>query len=88
MDALALAVEAVLLASEQDLLTSSIEPVSRTPETVRSLLNAGEPEVAYEILCDNLYEDDISVARHLLLQLREVAIGLGADSKRLAPLLS
>jgi len=76
---LANAIEAVLRASESDLRASSIEPVSRTPETVRSLLDAGEEGVAYEILCDNLYEDDIAVPRPLLLDLRDCAQRVGAN---------
>ena len=87
MDVLTAAVAAVLLATQQDLMNSPIEPVSQTPETVRSLLNAGEPAVAYEILCDNLYEDDISVPRHLLQQLQQAVGDVGVDPSRVAMLL-
>lgn len=82
------AVEAVLRACEEELRDSSIEPVSRTPESVRSLLDAGEDVVAYEILCDNLYEDDIQVPRPLLLHLSDAAGRAGVDPGRLAPLFS
>ena len=81
------AVESVLRACEGDLRASSIEPVSRTPETVQSLLDAGEDEVAFEILCDNLYEDDIEVPRSLLLAMSEAAERVGASPGRIAPLL-
>jgi hypothetical protein len=80
------AVEAVVRACEEELWASSIEPVSRTPESVRSLLDAGEDVVAYEILCDNLYEDDIPVPRPLLLALSGAVSRAGVDPGRLAPL--
>lgn len=73
MDALGRGVSAVLRLSEQALLASSIEPVSRSPETVRSLLDAGEPVVAYEILCDNLYEDDIAVLSAPATEMQQAA---------------
>ena len=88
MDGLTAAVAAVLQATIEDLANSSIEPVSRTPESVHSLLDAGEPGVAYEILCDNLYEDNIPAPRHLLVQLQREAVAAGMDGGRVAALLS
>lgn len=87
MSDLADAVDAVLRACEDELTASSVEPVSRTPETVRSLLRAGEDVIAYEVLCDNLYEDDVRVHRPLLLGLADAAKQAGVDPGRLAPLL-
>jgi hypothetical protein len=88
MDGLTTAVAAVLQATAGDLANSSIEPVSRTPESVQSLLDAGEPGVAYEILCDNLFEDHISAPRHLLVQLQREAVIAGVDGGWVAALLS
>lgn len=88
MDELTAAVASVLHATHQDLADSSIETVSRTPETVQSLLDAGESGVAYEILCDNLYEDDIPAPRDLLLRLRQEVSVAGLDASRVAALLS
>lgn len=88
MDGLTAAVAAVLQATADDLANSSIEPVSRTSESVQSLLDAGEPGVAYEILCDNLYEDDIPAPRQLLVQLQREAVVAGMDGGRAAVLLS
>jgi hypothetical protein len=78
----------VLHATRQVLATSSIEAVSRTPETVQSLLDAGESGVAYETLCDNLYEDDIPVPRELLLRLHKEVSVAGLDAGRVAALLA
>ena len=77
-------VEAVLRACEEDLLGSSIETLWTTPESVRSLLDTGEDVVAYEILCDNLYEDDIEIPPTVLLRLRDAVEQVGADTRRLA----
>ena len=88
MDALTAAVAALLRATQEDLVNSSIEPVSRTPESVRSLLDAGESGVAYEILCDNLYEDDIPVPRELLVRLHAEVTAAGLDAERVVVLLS
>jgi hypothetical protein len=88
MAELSVMVETVLRATEHALGASTIEPVTRTPETVRSLLRAGEDAIGYEILCENLYEDDIAVERRLLLQLRDAAQKAGADPKHVDPLLS
>jgi hypothetical protein len=87
MDALTAAVAAVLEATHEDLANSSIEPVSRTPESVRSLLDAGEPGVAYETLCDNLYEDHIPAPRELLVQLQREVGAAGMDAGRVDALL-
>lgn len=84
---LASAIEAILRARESELHASPTEPVSRTPETVRSLLDAGEDVVAYEILCDNLDEEDIDVPRSLLLDLSDSAQRVGASPGRIEPLL-
>ena len=43
-----------------------MEAVNRTPETVGSLLIAGEDVVAYETLCDNLCQDDTVATAQLL----------------------
>lgn len=73
------AVEAVLRATKEHLLGSDIAPVTRTPDGVSILLAAGEDVVAYETLCENLYEDDIVVAGELLSSLRAAAQRAGAD---------
>lgn len=80
------AVDAVVRACEAELRASSIAPVSRTPESVRSLLDAGEDVVAYEILCDNLYEDDVQVPRPVLVALSDAVDRAGVDPGRLAAL--
>lgn len=81
------AIGAVLRACEAPLRASTIEPVSRTPETLQSLLDAGEDEVAFEVLCDNLYEDDIEVPHSLLTALSDAAKRAGASPGRIDPLL-
>lgn len=87
MSELADAIGVVLRACEGPLCASAIEPVSRTPDTVQSLLNAGEDMVAFEVLCDNLYEDDIEAPRSLLLDLSGAAARVGASPGRIEPLL-
>ena len=72
-------VEAVLRAAKNRLQDSHIEPVARTPESVATLLAAGEDVIAYETLCANLYEVDIVVSRGLLSSLRVAAQRAGAD---------
>jgi hypothetical protein len=84
---LAEAVTAVLDAASGNLAASAHEPVARTPETVASLLHAGEDVVAYEVLCDNLYEDDITVPRALLVTLRDAVKQVSADPARVDALL-
>jgi hypothetical protein len=86
IDAPGLAVHAVPRVSEQDSTASSIETVSRTPNSCGRCW-MGQPVVVYEVLCDNLHEDDIAVPRTLFLQLRDAASRSGADPERLAPLL-
>ncbi|MFC0221015.1 hypothetical protein [Nocardioides zeicaulis] len=88
MDALTSAVAAVLRATQEDLASSGIEPVSRTPESVKSLLDAGEPGVAHEILCDNPHEDEIPAPRDLLTQLQREVRAAGLDDGRVGVLLS
>jgi hypothetical protein len=73
------AVEAVLRAASMRLQGSDFEAVARTPEQVTTLLAVGEDVIAYETLCENLYEDDIVVARGLLSSLRAAAHRAGAD---------
>ena len=79
MSELSDAVEAVLRAAKRRLQSSDIEAVAQTPEQVTTLLAAGEDVIAYEALCENLYEDDIVVARGLLSSLRDAAQRAGAD---------
>ena len=81
------AIEAVLRACDAQLRAPAIETVNRTPENVRALLGAGEDGVAFEILCENLYEDDIEVPRSLLLDLNEAAQRVGAAPGYIEPLL-
>ena len=80
-------VAAVVAATSSGLAASQHEPVARTPETVTSLLRAGEDVVAYEVLCDNLYEDDIKVSAELLADLRSAVRRVGADPARVQTLL-
>lgn len=82
------AVAAVLAAASNELAASPHEPVARTPETVTSLLRAGEDVLAYEVLCDNLYEDDIGVPTALLGTLRDAVRQVGANPARVEALLS
>lgn len=87
MTNLGAAITSLLEATESSLVASEIPAVALTPETVRGLLAAGEDGVAYEILCDNLYEADIAAARLLLTELHHAAQQSGADPSRMAPLL-
>lgn len=75
-------VEQVLRATEEVLAASPEEPISSTPRSVRGLLDAGEDVVAYEVLCDNLYEIDARPPGHLVQSLRWAAIDAGADRSR------
>lgn len=79
MSALADTVEQVLRATEAVLPASHDEPISKTPSSVRVLLAARRDVVAYEILCDNLYEIDAHPARDLGRELRRAAVKAGAD---------
>lgn len=87
MSELGSAIEAILRACDRALRASTIESLTRTPEAVRVLLDAGEDVVAYEILCNNLYEDDVEVPRALLLALGEAAHRAGASARHIEPLL-
>lgn len=75
-------VEKVLRAMEGVLAESPDEPISSTPSSVRDLLAAGEDVVAYEILCDNLYEIDARPPVDLRRELRQAVIDAGADPSR------
>lgn len=80
-------VAALLLATKSRLQESQLETVRRTPDEVGSLLRAGEDVMAYESLCDNLYEDDIVAPAQLLHALRTAAREAGADLARIEALL-
>jgi hypothetical protein len=82
------AVESMLRATERVLIESSDAPMSSTPSSVRDLLAAGEDVVAYEVLCDNLYEVDLRPPVGLGLELRRAVIEAGADPSRADLLLS
>jgi hypothetical protein len=88
MTALAVIVEEVLLATEDTLTESPDETISSTPSSVRSLLAAGEDVVAYENLCENLYEIDARPSADLGRALRRAAIEAGADPSLADLLLS
>jgi hypothetical protein len=82
MSTLADTVEQVLQATEDVLTASSDEPLSSTPLSVRVLLAAGEDVVAYEVLCDNLYEIDARPRVDLGRELRQAVVTAGADPSR------
>jgi len=82
------AVAAVLRAAQGRLQASDIAPVARTPSAVAALLAAGEDVLAYETLCENLYEDDIVVERGLLSSLRAAAQLAGANVALIEALLT
>ena len=88
MSRLAAAVQALLQATEEELSGSEYEAVAHTPGSVRDLLRAGEPVVAFEILCDNLYEIDVRPDRNLVQSLRREVVDVGADSRRVDLLIS
>jgi hypothetical protein len=81
------AVAAVLAAASRNVAASQHEPVALSQETVTSLLRAGEEVVAYEVLCDNLSEDDIRVPADLLTELQRAVQTVGADRARVQALL-
>lgn len=85
-DGLGAAIARILDSTEASLIASEIPAVARTPESVRALLAAGEDVVAYEILCDNLYEADIAAPGRLLTDLRHAVQQSGADPRRLESL--
>jgi hypothetical protein len=76
------AVESVLQVTESALTRSPHDPISSTPSSVRVLLAAGEDVVAYEILCDNLYEVDVRPPADLARDLRRAVVEAGADPSR------
>lgn len=82
MTALGDTVEQVLRATQDLLAGSPHDPIASTPSSVRDLLAAGEDVVAYEILCDNLYEIDARPPVDLGRALRQAAIDSGADPRR------
>ncbi|HEX6248668.1 MAG TPA: hypothetical protein VFZ64_12425 [Nocardioidaceae bacterium] len=82
MSTLGDAVEQVVRSTEGVLAESSDEPISSTPSSVRLLLTAGEDVVAYEILCDNLYEIDARPPVDLGRELRQAVVYGGADPAR------
>jgi hypothetical protein len=75
-------VEQVLRATENVLAGSADEPISSTPSSVRDLLAAGEDVLAYEVLCDNLYEIDVRPPFDLGRELRQAVLDVGADPRR------
>ena len=88
MTTLAETVKKVLRATEGHLAESPDEPISSTPSSVRGLLAAGEDVVAYEILCDNLYEIDARPHADLGRDLRQAVVDAGADPSRAVLLLN
>jgi hypothetical protein len=70
--------------AQQRVLAESIhDPISSTPSSVRGLLAAqGEDVVAYEILCDNLYEIDARPPAGFGRELRQAVADAGADPSR------
>jgi hypothetical protein len=88
MTTLADTVEQVLRGTEGVLAESPDEPIPTTPSSVRVLLAAGEDVVAYETLCDNLYEVDARPPSDLGLELRQAAVDAGADPLRADLLLA
>ncbi|MGY2703338.1 hypothetical protein [Nocardioides sp. HB32] len=75
-------VEQVLRATEGVLAESPDQPTSSTASSVRDLLAAGEDVVAYEVLCDNLYEVDVRPPVDLGRELRQAVVDAGADPAR------
>lgn len=88
MITIAEAVESVLRATEHALTQSREDPISSTPLSVRELLAAGEDVLAYEILCDNLYEIDVRPPADLGRKLRPAVVEAGADPARAELLLA
>lgn len=68
-----------LVAKEEVLAQSVDAPISMTPDSVRVFLAAGEEVLAYETLCQNLYEIDARLPVGLAEQLRRAAVAAGAD---------
>jgi hypothetical protein len=86
--AIADAVESVLQATERALTDSTDAPISSTPLSVRELVAVGEEVLAYEVLCDNLYEIDVRPPADLGRELRRAVVAAGADPARADLLLS
>ena len=76
---LARAVESVLRATEHALLEAPHESISSTPSSVRQLIAEGDEVVAYETLCENLYEIDVRPPAELGRALRRAVVEAGAD---------
>ena len=87
MTTIAEAVANVLRATEHA-LTIADDPISSTPSSVRELLAAGEDVVAYEILCENLFEIDTRPPVDLGRELRQAVVDAGADPSRADLLLA
>ena len=49
-------------------------------ETVEELLNVGEPGVALEILCTQIYEHDIQVPPRIILGIAKIGEMIGLDN--------
>ena len=81
-------VEQVLRATEGVLAESPEASISSTAKAVRDLLTAGEDVVAYEILCDNLYEIDARYPEDIGRELRQAVMDAGADPSRVELLIS
>jgi hypothetical protein len=82
------AVESILRATEDALSESPDDPISSTPSSVRVLLAAGEDVLAYETLCENLYEIDARFPADLGHELRRAVVEAGADPSLADLLLS
>lgn len=50
-------------------------------ETAEELVRAGEPGIALEIVCENLYEDDLAIAAGTLELMAKVSREMGIDPK-------
>lgn len=88
MTTIAEAVANVLRATEHALTSSPDDPISSTPSSVRELLAAGEDVVAYEILCDNLFEIDTRPPVDLGRELGQAVVDAGANPSRADLLLA
>lgn len=88
MTTIAEAVESLLRATEHALSESPDDPISSTPWSVRVLLAAGEDVLAYETLCENLYEIDARPPADLGHELRTAVVEAGADPSLADLLLS
>ena len=70
---------------EQQTLSAITDFTSKLPaeqlQDMRSLVIAGEPGVALENLCTQIYEYDVEVAPEVLAKISEVGRAMGLDSK-------